>query len=326
MEYHMKMCLTWIIAAGLVLAVAQAQAAESYPSRPVRIIVSYPPGGVTDIVARIVATRLNEAWGQPVIIDNRAGAGGNVGAEYAARATPDGYTLFVNTTSHAVSASFYPKLSFNLQKDFVGITLLAITASALMVNSSLPVKDVKELIAYAKANPDKLNYGSPGVGTNAHLAMELFKSMTGTRMLHVPYKGNTGVLTDLASGQIAVTIDSLPPYVAFFKTGKIRPLAVSTLQRTRAFPELPTISESGVPGFEKVGWFGFSAPANAPRPVLRKISEDTVRILRLPEIQSRLEELGAEARGSTPEQFDQTVKSEMEKVTRIIREAKIEPQ
>jgi len=326
MEHRMKTCLTCIIATGLVLSVLQAQAAESYPSRPVRIIVSYPPGGVTDIVARIVAVKLNESWGQPVIVENRGGAGGNIGAEYAARATPDGYTIFVNTTSHAVSASFYPKLSFDLQKDFAGITLLAITASALMVNSALPVKDVKELIAYAKANPDKLNYGSPGVGTNAHLSMELFKSMTGTRMLHVPYKGNTGVLADLASGQIAVTIDSLPPYVSILKTGKIRALAVSTAKRTRAFPELPTIAEAGVPGFEKVGWFGFSAPAKTPKQILRIISDETVRVLRLPDVQSRLEDLGAETRGTTPEQFDEHVKSEMEKVKRIIREAKIELQ
>ena len=322
----MRKWIACVLVGALMVAAVPAVAQGTFPSRPMHMVVSYPPGGATDIMARLVATRLQDSWGQPVVVDNRPGANGNIGADIAAKSAPDGHTLFVNTSSHAIGANLYRKLSYDLQRDFTGITLLASVPNLLVVSNELPIKDVKELIAYARANPEKLNFGSAGTGSNAHLSMELFGSMTGTRFTHIPYKGNTGILADLIAGNIAFTIDSLPPYLPMVKAGKIRALALSTSKRSTAMPELLTIAESGVPGYEAVAWFGLSAPVGTPKEVLRKISAETVRILRLPDVITRLAELGAEPGGGTPEQFDAHVKSELEKFARIIREAKVELQ
>jgi tripartite-type tricarboxylate transporter receptor subunit TctC len=310
----------------MALAFNAAPAADTYPSRPLRVIVSYPPAGATDVIARTVAQKLSEAWGQPVIVDNRPGASGNIGAEYAAKATPDGYTIFVNTSSHAIGSSLYRKLTYDLQRDFTGVSLLATTPSVLVANNALPVKDVRELVAYAKANPGKLSFGSAGMGSNAHLSVELFSSMTGTRFVHIPYKGNTGILADLIGGQIGFTIDSLPPYLPMVKVGKIRALAVSTPKRSGAVPDLPTIAEAGVPGYEATGWFGLSVPSATPRDIVRKLSATTVRILQMPDVHARLSGLGAEPQGTTPEQFDSHVKREIAKFAKVIRDAKVELQ
>ena len=303
-----------------------AVSAGTFPDKPLRIVVSYPPGGVTDILARVVAQKLNEAWGQPVIVENRAGASGNIGAEYAARATPDGYTIFVSTSSHAAGAGLYRRLNYDLLRDFAGVSLIATTPSVLVVSNSLPVRDVGELVAYARANPGKLSFGSPGAGSNAHLAVELFGAMTGTRFLHVPYKGNTGVLADLVGGQIGFTIDSLPPYLPMMKSGKIRALAVSTPKRSRAVPELPTIAEAGVPGYESMGWFGLAVPAKTARSVIVKLSVETVRLLQLPDVVTRLSAVGAEPQGSTPSEFDQHVKREVAKFAKLIGDTGVERQ
>ena len=312
--------------AAAATASGAAPAADAYPSRPLRVIVSYPPAGATDILARTVAQKLSEALGQPVIVDNRPGASGNIGAEYAARATPDGYTIFVNTSSHAIGSSLYRKLTYDLQRDFAGVSLLATTPSVLVINNALPFKDVRDLVAYAKANPGKLSFGSAGMGSNAHLSVELFSSMTDTHFVHVPYKGNTGILADLIGGQIAFTIDSLPPYLPMLKVGKIRALAVSTSKRSRAVPDLPTIAEAGVPGYESTGWFGFAVPSATPRDVVKKLSAETVRILQMPDVNARLSGLGAEPQGTTPEQFDDHVKREIAKFAKVIRDAKVELQ
>jgi tripartite-type tricarboxylate transporter receptor subunit TctC len=309
-----------------MLAAGLAPAAEVFPSKPLRIVVSYPPAGVTDIVARAVAQKLNEAWGQPVIVDNRPGASGNIGAEYAARALPDGYTIFVTTSSHAIGAGLYRKLSYDLLRDFAGASMLATTPSVLVVSNALPIKDVKSLVAYAKASPGKLTFGSAGSGSNAHLSVELFSSMTGTKFLHVPYKGNTGILNDLVGGQIGFTIDSLPPYLPMAKAGKIRALAVSTSKRSKAVPDLPTIAEAGVPGYESMGWFGLGVPSATPRDVIKKISAETVRVLQLPDVIARLSDLGAEPSGSTPEQFDNHVRKEVAKFAKVIKDSHVELQ
>ncbi len=270
---------------------------------------------------------MTEAWGQPVIIDNRPGANGNIGTEYAAKATPDGYTLLMVTAgTHGINPSLYRKLGFDAVKDFAAVSLVAMVPNIFVVNNALPVKDLKEFIAYAKANQGKLNYGSPGNGSTAHLSMELFKSMTGIQMVHVPYKGSAGVLADLIGGQIVVTMDNMPPYVPQVKAGKIRALAVSPARRSPALPELPTVAEAGVPGYDSGAWFGLVAPANTPKDIVNKLSRETARILKLPDVSARLADLGAEPVGGTPEQFSAHIKAEIAKWAKVIKDANVELQ
>jgi len=306
---------------------AAVQAADAYPNKPIRIVVAYTPAGATDILARTVGQKLTEAWGQTVIVDNRPGANGNIGTEVAARATPDGYTLLMVTAgTHGINPSLYRKLSWDAVKDFAPVSLVAMVPNILVVNNSLPVKSVKELIAHAKANPGKLNYGSPGNGSTAHLSMELFKSMTGTDLTHIPYKGSAGVLSDLIAGQIVVTMDNMPPYLPQVKAGKIRALAVSPAKRSSAVAELPTVAEAGVPGYDSGAWFGLVAPANTPKSIVDKLAAETARILRLPDVSQRLSELGAEPVGGTPGQFAAHIKSEIAKWSKVIKDANVELQ
>jgi len=301
--------------------------AQTYPVKPIRIVVAYTPAGATDILARIVGQKFTEAWGQPVIIDNRPGANGNIGSEYAAKATPDGYTLLMVTAgTHGINPSLYRKLGFDAIKDFAPVSLVAMVPNIFVVNNAVPVKDLKEFIAYAKANQGKLNYGSPGNGSTAHLSMELFKSMTGIQMVHIPYKGSAGVLADLIGGQIVATMDNMPPYVPQVKAGKIRALAVSPSKRSSAVPELPTVAEAGVPGYDSGAWFGLVAPANTPKEIVNKLSRETARILKLSDVSARLLELGAEPVGGTPEQFSTHIKAEIAKWANVIKDANVELQ
>jgi len=287
-----------VVVAASTFAMASSYAA--YPEKPIRIVVAYTPAGATDILARTVGQKLNEVWGQPVIIDNRPGANGNIGTEYAAKATPDGYTiLMVTAGTHGINPSLYRKLGFDAVKDFEAVSLVAMVPNIFVVNNSLPAKDVREFIAYAKANPGKLNYGSPGNGSTAHLSMELFKSMTGIQMVHIPYKGSAGVLADLIGGQIVATMDNMPPYLPQVKAGKIRALAVSPAKRSAAAPDIPTVAESGVPGYDSGAWFGLVAPAHTPKDVVNKLSRETARILQLADVRARLTDLGAEPVGGT---------------------------
>ncbi len=306
---------------------AMASSYAAYPEKPIRIVVAYTPAGATDILARTVGQKLNEVWGQPVIIDNRPGANGNIGTEYAAKATPDGYTiLMVTAGTHGINPSLYRKLGFDAVKDFEAVSLVAMVPNIFVVNNSLPAKDVREFIAYAKANPGKLNYGSPGNGSTAHLSMELFKSMTGIQMVHIPYKGSAGVLADLIGGQIVATMDNMPPYLPQVKAGKIRALAVSPAKRSAAAPDIPTVAESGVPGYDSGAWFGLVAPAHTPKDVVNKLSRETARILQLADVRARLTDLGAEPVGGTPEQFAAHIKSEIAKWAKVIKEANVELQ
>ena len=316
-----------MLGCAVLVARMPALAADFYPSRPIRIVVAYTPAGTTDILARVLGQKLTEVWGQPVIIDNRPGANGNIGTEYAAKATPDGYTLLMTTAgAHGINPSLYRKLGYDAVKDFAPVSLVAIVPNILVVNNSIPVKDVKELIAYAKANPGKLSYGSPGNGSTAHLSMELFKSMSGTQMVHVPYKGSAGVLADLIGGQIAATMDNMPPYLPQVKAGKIRALAVSPARRSPAAPDLPTVAEAGVPGYDSGAWFGLMARAQTPKAIISKLSAETARILKLPDVNVRLSELGAEPVGGTPEQFAMHIKSEIAKWAKVIKDANVELQ
>jgi len=312
-----------VVVAASTFAMASSYAA--YPEKPIRIVVAYTPAGATDILARTVGQKLNEVWGQPVIIDNRPGANGNIGTEYAAKATPDGYTiLMVTAGTHGINPSLYRKLGFDAVKDFEAVSLVAMVPNIFVVNNSLPAKDVREFIAYAKANPGKLNYGSPGNGSTAHLSMELFKSMTGIQMVHIPYKGSAGVLADLIGGQIVATMDNMPPYLPQVKAGKIRALAVSPAKRSAAAPDIPTVAESGVPGYDSVVWFRLVAPAHTPKDVVNKLSRETARILQLGDVRARLTDLGAEPVGGTPEQFAAHIKSEIAKWAKVINEANVE--
>ena len=308
----------------LVLAVfaANAAAQEKYPARPIRIIVAYTPAGTTDILARLIAQKMTESWGQPVIVENRPGANGNIGTEIAARATPDGYTITMGTAAtHSINNTLYPKLSWHAQKDFEQISLVATVPNLLVVNNALPVKSVKDLIAYAKANPGKLSFGSPGIGATAHLSMELFQTLTGTKMVHVPYKGSAGVLTDVTAGQIQLAMDNIPVYLPQAKAGKIRALAVSAAQRVPAAPEIPTVAEAGVPGFEALSWFGLLAPAKTPKPIVDTLSAETQRILKLPDVSERIVGLGAQPVGGTPKEYAAFIQSEIVKWAKVIRDA-----
>jgi tripartite-type tricarboxylate transporter receptor subunit TctC len=304
-----------------------AYAATAFPTKPIRIIVAYTPAGTTDILARAIGQKMSETWGQPVIIDNRAGAAGNIGTEVAARATPDGHTLLMGTAgTHGINVSLYRKLSWHPVNDFAPVSLSAMVPNIMVVNNALPVKNVREFVAHVKANPGKLSYGSPGNGSTAHLSMELFKSMTGSTIVHIPYKGSAGVLTDVMGGQIAVTIDNMPPYIPQVKAGKIRALAVSTGKRSSAMPDLPTIAEAGVPGYEAGAWFGLLAPAGTPKPIVAQLSAESARIIKLPDVSKRVSELGADPVGSTPEQFAELIKTEIAKWAKVIKDANVELQ
>ncbi len=303
------------------------QAATAFPTKPIRIIVAYTPAGTTDILARAIGQKMSETWGQPVIVDNRPGAAGNIGTEVAARANPDGHTLVMGTAgTHGINVSLYRKLGWHPVNDFAPVSLSAMVPNIMVINNALPVKNVREFLAHVKANSGKLSYGSPGNGSTAHLSMELFKSMTGSTILHIPYKGSAGVLADVMGGQIAVTIDNMPPYLPQVKAGKIRALAVSTTKRSAAVPDLPTIAEAGVPGYDSGSWFGLLAPAKTPKAVVDQLSAESARILKLPEVSTRISELGAEPVGSTPEQFAELIKTEIAKWAKVIKDANVELQ
>ncbi|MGA0032850.1 MAG: Bug family tripartite tricarboxylate transporter substrate binding protein [Burkholderiales bacterium] len=301
-----------------------AQAAQNYPVRPIRIIVAYTPAGTTDILARAVGQKMTETWGQSVIVDNRPGANGNIGTEITANATPDGYTIVMATAAtHSINNTLYPRLKWDAVKSFDPISLVARVPNVLTVNNSLPVKSVTELIAYGKNNPGKLNHGSPGLGSTGHLSAELFKSATGLQMTHIPYKGSAPTLADLVAGQIQVVIDNLPPYLPQIQAGKIRGLAVTTATRSPAAPNLPTIQEAGVKGYEAGSWFGLAAPKGVPAAIVNQLSAETARILKLPDVKERLLGLGADPVGGTPQQFADFIRSEQAKWRKVITQAGI---
>jgi tripartite-type tricarboxylate transporter receptor subunit TctC len=323
---RMRSCGTRAVAAALTVvltAVCIAPAfAQEYPTKPIRIIVGSSAGGGGDTMARLMARAMTSALGQQVIIDNRAGAGGNVGADIVAKAAPDGYTVLFVFTGHVTSPSLFPKLPFDTVRDFAGITLLATNEAMLLVHPSLPVKSVKELIALAKQNPGKYSIGAIVSGSN-HLGSELFKLQAGVDLLFVPYKGNAAALTDLLGGQVQVMFNSVSVSLPHVKSGKLRALAVAGARRSRLAPDLPTVSEAGVPGFAFNGWYGFVAPAKTPRPIVVKLSQTSVNIVRSPEIVERLAAMGNEPVGSSPEEFDKHIREEIPKWAKVIREAGI---
>jgi tripartite-type tricarboxylate transporter receptor subunit TctC len=276
--------------------------------------VPFSAGGTTDILARVVGQYMAKNLGQPVIIDNRAGAGGNIGAQMVARAAPDGYTLLMGTVgTHAINQSLYKKLGFDPIKDFAPITRVALVPNLLVANPAQPFKTVKELIAYAKANPGKVTFASSGSGTSIHLSGEMFQQMAGVEMQHIPYKGSAPALTDLLGGQTAIMFDNMPSVIGHVRAGKLRPIAVTTPNRSAALPDVPTIAESGVPGYSATSWFGLLAPTGTPAPVMAKLHGSILKALADPEVKKKLAEQGAEPHGEKPEQFAEFIRSETAK-------------
>jgi tripartite-type tricarboxylate transporter receptor subunit TctC len=310
--------------AGAALALAAgAAAAQAYPAKPIRWIVPFPPGGSTDLLARVVGQKLTEAWGQQVVVENKGGAGGTLGAAEAARAPGDGYTLLMGAIHHTIATSVYPKLPYDFQRDFAPITVVAIVPNVLVVNPAVPANSTKELIAHAKANPGKLSYGSAGMGTAHHLIGEQFNLQAGVNILHVPYKGSSPAVADLIGGQVQIMYDTVASCLPHIKSGKLRPLAVATAKRSAALPDVPTIAESALPGFEVTTWFGALAPAKTPNELVLKLNGEIVKILAMPEVRKRLLEAGAEPVGNTPAEMAAQIKRETENFGRIVKQAKI---
>jgi tripartite-type tricarboxylate transporter receptor subunit TctC len=311
----------------LFLAVfVTAAHSQTYPSKPIRWIVPFPPGGSTDILARVVGQKLTEAWGQPVIIENRGGAGGTLGAAEAAKAAPDGYTLLMGAIHHTIATSVYPKLPYDFIKDFAPITVVANVPNVLVINPSVPANNAKELIAYAKANPGKLSYGSAGTGTAHHLIGEQFNLLAGVDIVHVPYKGSAPAIADLMGGQVQVMYDTIASALPHIKAGKVRPLAVAPGKRSAALPDIPTLSEAALPGFDVTTWFGALAPAKTPPEIVAKLNKEMVDILKMPDVAKRLADAGAEPVGNTSEQMAAQIRRETEEFGKIVKQAKISVQ
>ena len=293
--------------------------AQNYPTKALRLIVPYAPGGGSDILARPVAAKLGDAWGQSVIVENRAGGGTNLGSEVAARSAPDGYTLFMPTIANAINPTLYGKLNYDPIKDFAYITNIAKLAGIVCVHPSVPAKSVKELISLAKTKPDQLRFSSAGNGSPHHLAGELFKMMAGIKMIHVPYKGATPALVDVLGGHIEVYIGSIVPAMPHVKNGRLRPIGVTSLKRVAVVPDLPTLDEQGLKGFETGSWFGIAAPAGTPKDIIAKLHGEIVRIIKMPEVTDRIAAEGAEFVGNTPEEFTTFVSAEIIKWSKVVK-------
>jgi len=301
-----------------------AHAQTDYPSKPIRIIVQFTPGTSTDIIGRLVAQKLTEAWGQTAVVDNRPGAGAVIGTEAAAKAPADGYTLVMAVSSaFGINPGLVPNLPYDVMRDFSLITNVVLTPQTLLVPAGSPLKSVKELVAAAKAKPGALNYGSLGSGSTSHLTMELFRSTAGIQLTHIPYKGSPPAYTDLFSGNLQLMFDAVPAVIPHAKSGKLRALAVGSSSRSPFLPDVPTVAESGYPGFEAVGWIGLAAPARTPEAVLNKINAEVVKILGTADMKDRLAGLGVTPVGDTREQFTAFVRSEIAKWGKLIRDAGI---
>ena len=303
--------------------VAGAVAAQNYPAKPIRIVVPFPPGGGTDLVARTVAQKMHETLGQTAVVDNRAGANGIIGADLVAKAPADGYTVMITIASHAINPTLYPKLPYDTLGDLAPVSLLAEYPFVITVHPSMPVKTIKEFVAFAKSRPGQLSFASSGNGSGPHLGMELFANMAGISMVHVPYKGAGQAMTDLVSGQVQVFLNNFLAGMPMIRAGKLRALAVTSNKRSIAAPELPTVVEAGVPGYVVTGWYGMFVPAATPAPVVATLHTATVKALRSKDVSERLSNEAAEIVASTPQQFAEFLKAEIAKWAGVIRKAKV---
>ena len=308
-----------LLAGTLALTLGVSASAQNYPNKPIRLVVTFPSGGAPDILARLFSEKAQ--LGQPVVVDNKPGAGGNIGADFVAKSAGDGYTLVLGTVgTHSINGSLYEKMPYDMVKNFSPVSLIASAPNLLVVNNNVPVKTVPEFVAYLKANPNKLSFGSPGVGTSVHVSGELFKSMTGTKMTPVPYKGRQYAIPDLVGGSIQLMFDNMPSALPMAREGKIRAIAVTTAKRSSAAPEIPTIAES-IPGFEATTWFAMFAPAGTPKPVIDRLNAEVLRVFRLPDVAERLKTLGLEAVLSSPEELSAYQASEITKWTKVVKES-----
>lgn len=299
---------------------ASAAEAKNFPTKPVRMVVPFGAGSISDILARTISVRMSESFGQQVVVDNRPGAGGNIGSDVVAKAPPDGYTILLGAASVlAINSSLFANMPFDQATAFAHITQVSSNTNVLVVNPALPAKSVKELIAYGKSNPGKLTFASSGAGGSIHLSGELFKSMAGIDMVHVAYKASPLAHIDIMGGQVQLMFDGMPTALPQVKAGRLRALGVTAAKRAAQLPDLPTIAEAGLPGYEAVGWFGFAAPAATPKDVVNRLNKEIVRILNLPEVRERLLAIGAEPVGSSPEAFSKFVKAEMAKWGGIVK-------
>ena len=316
-----KWLVVFLSALGLAAALPPAHAqAPAYPTKPVKLVVPFPPGGSLDIAGRLIAQKLTEMWGQSVVVENKPGAGGNIGADFVAKSPADGYTILLGALStHAVNPSLYKTMPYDAVRDFAPITLIAITPNVLVVNASLPVNSAKEFIAYAKANPGKLSFGSGSNGSAGHLAGELFKVETNTDAVHVPFKGGAPATQALLAGDTQFMFDNLANAMAQVKAGKIKALAVTTAQRSSLVPELPTMAEAGLPGFDISTWYGLFAPAGTPPAIVAKWNADVTKILKSPDVRAKLIADGADPSPDTPEQFKEFIARELAKYARIVK-------
>jgi tripartite-type tricarboxylate transporter receptor subunit TctC len=309
-----------VLATTMLAATAASAFAADYPTKPIRLVVPFAAAGTTDFLARAIAQKLGHNLGTTVIVDNRPGAGGNIGSDIVAKSDPDGYTLLLGTVgTHAINASLYKKMPYDTVKDFAPITLVASVPNIVVVNPSVPVKSIKELLALAKSKPGQLSFASSGNGSSIHLSGELFKSMAGVDMLHVPYKGSGPAVADLVGGQVNLMFDNMPSSLPHVKSGRLRAIAVTSAKRSPAAPDLPTIAESGVPGYEAVAWFGVLAPAGTPPAIVKKLNAEIIKVLKSPDVAERLSSQGAEPVSNTPEQFSAYIKSEMGKWAKVIK-------
>jgi tripartite-type tricarboxylate transporter receptor subunit TctC len=308
-----------VVAIALTCGLPPTTHAQSWPSKPIRYIVPFPPGGATDILARSMADKLGPALGQPVIVENRAGAAGNIGTELAAKAAPDGYTILMVTVAQSISETLYAKLGYNLMRDLAPVILVARVPNVMVVHPSVPARSVKEFIDYAKANPGKVNFASSGSGTSIHMSGELFKLLTGVDIVHVPYKGSAAALTDLIGGQVSVMFDNLPPSMSHIRSGKLRPLAITTTTRYPTLPDLPTMVEAGVPGYESSSWFGIMAPAGTPKDIIARLNAEARKIMALPDVRERFDQQGAIASPGSPEDFDAFIRAEIAKWGKVVK-------
>jgi tripartite-type tricarboxylate transporter receptor subunit TctC len=311
----------------LVLAVSTEASAQAYPNKPIRILVGFAPGGNTDVVARVIAVRMQELLGQPVLVENKPGAGGVVATDFLAKAPPDGYTLLMSSLGpHTVSPSLLKSVGFDPVADLAPVSNVAVNALLLMVNPSLPVKSVPELITYAKANPGKLNFGSSGVGATTHLSGEVFNSMAGTKLVHVAFKGGPPAIAALLAGDLQLMFANLSDALPQVKGGKLRALAVTTSRRVRQVPDLPTVAESGLPGFDVAPWNGLVAPGKTPPDVIAKLAETIQRIAKEQAFRDKMFEIGSEPLGDTPEQFRATIAQDIQRWAKIVKDAGIKPE
>ena len=304
------------------LGIAAPALAQSYPTKPMRIVVPWTPGGTADILARLLAQRLSEAFGQQALVDNRPGASGQIGTDVVVKSTADGYTLLLATTApNSTAPSLYAKLAYDPLKDLAPISLVALTFYVLSVNPAVPVRNVQELVKLAKARPGQLNFSSPGSGTPNHLSGEMFKTQAGIQMQHIPFKGSAQAIADVIGGQIPLNFENIAVVLPHIKAGKVRALGVTSPQRSPFLPEVPTIAESGYPGFEAVGWFGLMAPAATPRDVLAKLNAETVRILNVPEVSARIQSLGAQVKPTSIAEFETFNRAQIVKWAKVIKDS-----